>query len=235
MGALVNTLAVLAGGLIGWVMKKAIKKEYEAIIMSSLGAAVIFIGAAGAMERMLVVENGTVSSQGAILLSLSMALGGLAGEALKIEEKVEQFGAFLKQVSHSEDSRFIDAFVSTSLTICIGAMAIVGSLQDGLLHDPSMLYTKAILDLPIVAVFTASMGIGAVFSAIPILAAEGGITLLASLLGGVLTGPVVANLAMVGSVLIFCVGINLFCPFHVKVANMLPALLAAVLLTYVFH
>ena len=235
MGSIMNTLAVLAGGIIGYVMKKVIRKEYEEIIMSSLGAAVIFIGIAGALERMLVIENGTVSSQGAILLSLSLAAGGLIGEMLKIEQRFEQFGAFLKQASHSDDSRFIDAFVSTSLTICIGAMAIVGSLQDGLLHDPSMLYTKAILDLPIVAVFTASMGIGAAFSAIPILVVEGGITLLASLLGGILTEAVVANLAMVGSVLIFCVGINLFCPFHVKVANMLPSLLVAVLLTPVIH
>lgn len=233
MGSIVNTLAVIAGGILGLLLKKGLNESYEKIIMSALGVSVMFIGIAGAMEKMLVITDGAVSSQGAILLSLSMASGALIGEMMKIEDQFERFGGWLKEKAGSKDSRFIEAFVSTSLTICIGAMAIVGSMKDGILHDPSMLYTKAILDLPIVMVFTATMGIGALFSAIPILLLEGGITLLASVLAGVMTDAVIANLSMVGSVLIFCVGINLFCPFHVKVANMLPALITAGILTVI--
>ncbi len=231
MGSIINTLAVLAGGILGLLLKKGLKKEYEDIVMTALGVSVIFIGISGTMQRMLAVEGGKISTHGEILLSVSLAAGALIGEMLDIEGKFEQFGGWLKKKAGSKDSRFIEAFVNTSLIICIGAMAIVGSLQDGLLHDPSMLYTKAILDLPIVVVFTASMGIGAIFSAIPILLIEGGITLLASLLSGILTDAVIGSLAMVGSVLIFCVGINLFCPFHIKVANILPSLLIAGILT----
>lgn len=234
MGALVNTAAVLFGGIVGLILKQGLKQRYEDIIMSALGVSVLFIGISGAMEKMMTVNGNGLSSGGAILLSLSMAAGAIVGEALNIEGKFEQFGGWLKKKAGSGDSRFIEAFVNTSLTICIGAMAIVGSLNDGILHDPSMLYTKAILDFPIVMVFTATLGIGSIFSAIPILILEGGITLLASLLAGILTDAVIANLSMVGSVLIFCVGVNLFFPFHVRVANMLPALVFAGLLTGIF-
>ena len=130
------------------------------------------------------------------------------------------------------DKQFVNAFVTTSLTVCIGAMAIVGSIQDGVLGDYSTLAVKSVLDFIIVAVLTTSLGKGCVFSAIPVIVLEGSITLLARLVAPVMTDLAIAYLSLIGSVLIFCVGINLIWGKKIKVANMLPAVLLAILAAY---
>ena len=131
-------------------------------------------------------------------------------------------------VGDGEDKEFVNAFVTASLTVCIGAMAIVGSIQDGILGDYSILATKAVLDLIIITVMSCSLGRGAVFSAIPVAVFQGSITTLAGLLRPVMTEAALANLSLVGNVLIFCVGINLVWGKKVKVANLLPAIAVAV-------
>ena len=128
----------------------------------------------------------------------------------------------------------MDGFLTASLTICIGAMAIVGALQDGLFADPSLLITKAVLDCLIIMIFTSAFGKGAVFSVIPLVLFQGSITLLAQLIAPMLTDGMIANLAMIGSMLIFCVGVNLMFNTKIKVANLLPALLMAILMTPLF-
>lgn len=125
----------------------------------------------------------------------------------------------------------MEGFITASLTICIGAMAIVGALQDGLSADPSLLMTKAVLDCLIIMIFTSAFGKGAIFSVIPLLLFQGSITLLAQFIAPFLSGAMIANLSMVGSMLIFCVGVNLMFNTKIKVANLLPALLFALLLT----
>lgn len=216
MGTLVNTGAVILGGLIGLLLKKGLKDSYQDLIMEAIGLAVMFIGIAGALEKMLVIKEGALSSQGAILCTLALAIGALIGEFIDIEGKLVSFGEWLKKTVQLNDSQFLDAFVNTSLTICIGAMAIVGALQDGLNHDPSLLYTKAILDFIIVILFSSTMGVGTTFSAIPIFLWQGGITLFASSLQAVMSTVMINNLSMVGSMLIFVVGVNLFFPYKVK-------------------
>ncbi|HAL60383.1 MAG TPA: DUF554 domain-containing protein, partial [Sarcina sp.] len=128
--------------------------------------------------------------------------------------------------------RFVDAFVTCSLTVCIGAMAIVGAIQDGILHDYSILAVKSVLDFIIVAVMTSSMGKGCAFAAVPIFLFEGSITLLARLIAPVMTEAAISNLSLIGSILIFCVGLNLVWGKKVRVANMLPAVLLSVLAAY---
>ena len=128
-----------------------------------------------------------------------------------------------------KDARFVDAFVTTSLTICVGAMAVVGSLQDGLTGDSSTLLAKAVLDSLIVLVLTVSKGKGAIFSAVPIFLFQGDMTLSARLLAPILTGTALAHLSLVGSVLIMCVGINLIWGKIIRVANILPAIVVAVI------
>ena len=151
-------------------------------------------------------------------------------EILNLEDKFEAFGNWLKhKTGNAKEKHFVDAFVTASLTVCIGAMAIVGSMQDGLTGDSSMLIAKSLLDFVIVAVLTAAYGIGAAFSAIPIFLYQGSITLIAALFGEVIGQRLIAELSFVGNALIFCVGANLVREKTFRVANMLPALLVPVL------
>ncbi|SFE53005.1 hypothetical protein SAMN04487835_1649 [Sharpea azabuensis] len=232
MGAIVNTLAVIAGSVIGLFFSKGIKEKYQHTIMQALGLSTIFIGLGGALEKILLIKQHALSSHGSLLIAISLVLGALIGEFFDIEYQFERLGKWLKAKAKSNDSKFTEAFVSTSLTVCIGAMAIVGSIQDGLVHDPSMLYTKSLLDFIIVIVFASTLGIGSIFAALPILVLEGSLTLFAGALNGILTTAVINNMVMVGNILIVGVGVNLMEAYHIKVANLLPALIIAIPLTY---
>jgi len=162
-----------------------------------------------------------------------LAIGAFVGEFLDIEGAFERFGEWLKIKSgNAKDQGFVNAFVTASLTVCIGAMAIVGSIQDGIQGDYSILATKAILDLIIIMVMTSSMGRGCVFSAIPVALFQGSITVLAGFVKPLMTESALANLSLVGSVLIFCVGVNLVWGKKIKVANLLPAIAAAVIAAF---
>jgi uncharacterized membrane protein YqgA involved in biofilm formation len=142
---------------------------------------------------------------------------------------MEKFGCWLKmKTGNAKDKEFVHGFVTTSLTVCIGAMAIVGAINDGIFGDYSILVAKAALDLVLVMIMTSSMGKGCIFSAIPVGIFQGSVTLLARLVEPLLTVAALSNLSLVGSVLIFCVGINLIWKNTIRVANLLPALIVAV-------
>ena len=228
IGTIVNVAAIIVGGLIGLLFKGGLKEHYQEAIVKSLGLCTMFIGAAGALPGLLRVEDGILASapiRDTLGMILSMALGTLIGEWLDFDGKMERLGAWLKEkASRGEDSQFIQGFVTASLTVCIGAMAIVGSIQDGLSHDPSTLFTKSILDFLIIIIFASTYGKGAIFSALPVGVLQGGVTLCAGLLAPVFSAAVIANLSFLGSILIFCVGVNLAFGSKFRVANMLPAL-----------
>ena len=229
MGTLINAACVLLGGALGFLFGKALKQRYQDIMVAGCGLSTIFIGASGALKYMLVIADGALATSGEMMLVISMCLGALIGEVLNIEHHIERFGEWLRLRSHSErDPRFIEGFTSASFTLCIGAMAIIGPMNDALYHDYTMLVTKGILDAIIVMALTSSLGKGAVFSVIPLVLWQGLMTLLATLIGPLMTEAELANLSLVGSVLIFCVGINLVFGKKVKVANFLPALIVAV-------
>ena len=231
LGTIVNTAAVIFGGVLGILLKNGIAKRFEKILMQALGLATTFIGLSGALKHMLVVENGSITTQGTTLLIFSLVLGSLRGEWVNIESKMEKIGIKLKSVAKvKSDNRFVDGFVNASLIICVGAMAIVGAMQDGLTGDSSMLITKSLLDFVIVAVLTATYGIGAAFSAIPIFIYQGLITLIAALFGAIISDVLIAELSFVGNALVFCVGVNLVREKTFRVANMLPALLVPILM-----
>ena len=230
LGTIANTAAVILGGALGLLLKNGIAKRFENILMQSLGLATVFIGISGVLKYMLVVENGSISTQGTILLIFSLVIGCLLGEWVDIESKMESLGIKLKAMAKIQnDNRFVDGFVTASLIICVGAMAIVGAMQDGLTGDSSMLIAKSLLDFVIIAVVTAAYGIGAAFSAIPIFLYQGSITLIAALFGAVISDGLIAQLSFVGNALIFCVGANLVREKTFRVANMLPALLIPIL------
>lgn len=229
MGAIINTLAVIVAGAIGLVLKKGIKPNMQRILMQANGLAVIFIAIGGVIEHMLVINGNDISTKGTMLLIFSLVIGSILGELIDIEAKMDTLGEKIKSlVKMQSDNRFVDGFVTTSLIICVGAMAIVGSVQDGLTGDASMIIAKSILDFVIVIIFTATYGIGCAFSAIVVLVYQGGITLLAALCGSIISDQLVADLSFVGCALIFCVGVNLIREKTFRVGNMLPALLVPV-------
>ncbi len=233
LGTLINSASIVAGGLIGQLVGKLFKTEQQEALNKACGVSVLFIAIAGAMEGMLQIEGAEITSGKSMLVVLCLALGTMIGELIGIENGFEKFGEWLKKkTGNGGDVSFVNAFVTASLTVSIGAMAIVGAIQDGLLGDYSTLAVKSVLDFIIVAVMTSSLGKGAIFSAIPVFVFEGVITLLARLVSPIMTPTAVAYLSLIGSVLIFCIGINLVWGKKLKVANMLPAVLLAILAAY---
>jgi len=179
------------------------------------------------------IDGGTLLSGRSMLVVLCVTLGTFIGESIGIESGFERFGEWLKRkTGNNRDREFVSAFVTASLTVCIGAMAIVGAIQDGLTRNWSTLAVKSVLDFIIIAVLTASLGKGCVYSAIPVFLLEGAVTLLARFVAPVLTELAVAYLSLIGSVLLFCVGQNLIWGKKARVANMLPAVLLSVAAAY---
>ena len=229
LGTIINTGAIVAGGLAGILFGRFLKENVQDTLSKCCGVSTLMIGIAGALEKMLTLEKGAISSGGSMLLVLCLTVGGVIGELLNLEEAFECFGRWLKEkTGNAKDKGFVNAFVTASLTVCIGAMAIVGSIQDGLTGDYSVLATKAVLDFIIIMVMSCSLGPGAAFSAIPVAILQGSVTALAGLVRPVMTEAALNNLSLVGSVLIFCVGINLLWGKKIRVANLLPAIVLAV-------
>lgn len=230
LGTIINVLAIVIGGMIGMVFGKLMKERYQDILTMSCGVCVLFIGIGGAMEKMLVISDGGLSTAGTMMMIGSFSIGSLLGEWMNLELRIEQFGEWLKRkTGNSGDKSFVNAFVTASLTVCIGAMAVVGSIQDGIAADYSILMAKAVLDLVIIVVMTASMGKGCMFSAIPVGLFQGSITILSQFMKPLITEAALDNLSFTGSILIFCVGLNLVWGKKVKVANMLPTIVIAVI------
>lgn len=233
LGTLINSASIVVGGIIGMLAGKLFKPEQQEALTKTCGISVLFIAIAGSMKGMLFISDGKLVSGRDMLVVLCLALGTVIGEIINIEKGFERFGEWLKRrTGNAKDAGFVNAFVTASLTVCIGAMAIVGSIQDGISGDYSTLAVKSVLDFIIIAVMASSMGKGSIFSAVPVLIFEGSITLLARLIAPVMTELAVAYLSLVGSVLIFCVGINLVWGKTVRVANMLPGVVLAVAAAY---
>lgn len=233
LGTVINSASIVAGGLVGYFAGKFFRPEQQESLNKACGISVIFIAVAGAMQGMLKIEGAEIVSGKSMLVVLCLALGTIMGELFGIEKGFENFGGWLKKKSgNSGDSTFVNAFVTASLTVSIGAMAVVGAIQDGLLGDFSTLAVKSVLDFIIVAVMTSAMGKGAVFSAVPVFVFEGAMTLLAKLLSPLMTPAALAYLSLIGSVLIFCIGVNLVWGKKLKVANMLPSVILAVSAAY---
>ena len=232
-GTIINSLSIVAGGVIGHFTGKLFRQEQQDALTKVCGISVLFIAIAGAMQGMLNIESGTLTSGKSMLVVLSLAIGTVIGELIGIEKGFERFGEWLKRkTGNSGDPEFVNAFVTASLTVCIGAMAVVGAIQDGILGDYATLAVKSVLDFIIIAVMTSSMGKGCAFSAIPVLLFEGAITLLARLISPIMTELAISYLSLIGSILIFCVGVNLVWGRTLRVANMLPSLVLAVLAAY---
>lgn len=230
LGTIINSIAIIIGGIFGVLFGKLINERIRNTLCIACGICVMFIGLSGALEGLLEVTDGSVVSRNSMLLVGCLCIGAFIGELINIEDAFEKFGEWLKhKTGNAKDAKFVDGFVSASLTVCIGAMAIVGSLKDGIEGDITILVTKSILDLIIILVMAGSQGVGCIFSAIPVAVFQGSVTALSSLIKPIMTPLALSNLSFVGSVLIFCVGINLVFGKKVRVANLLPAVVVAVI------
>lgn len=229
MGTLINAALVLVGGTIGLIFKKVLSKEMEYSIQKATGVAVLIIGICGILSAMLRVDaEGSISSGGELLLVVSLALGTFLGELLHLEERLNKGCKRMEEKFKMSD--FSAGFITSTIIYCIGAMAIVGSIQDGLLGDSSTLITKGIIDGVTSVVLAASLGYGVLFSVVPILIYQGGMTLLARQLDQVLAGELLQNICMVGYALVMCIGINFLYQSDkkMKTVNMLPSLLVPI-------
>ncbi|MBR2804686.1 MAG: DUF554 domain-containing protein, partial [Eggerthellaceae bacterium] len=225
LGTIINVAAIVVAGLLGTGAGKLLNERLQDGLVKASGVCVLFLGMAGALQGMLTVSGGggSLVSGMSLFVVISVVAGTLIGEAIDIDALVRRFGEWLKhKTGNAGDRTFVDAFVTASVTVCVGAMAVVGAVEDGMMGDISILCTKATLDFVIILVMTCSLGRGCAFSAIPVGIFQGLITALSVLIRPFMTDPALAGLSLVGSILIFCVGVNLVWDTKLRVANMLP-------------
>lgn len=232
LGTLINAITIVVGGILGLLFGKLIKERVRVGIVSAMGVAVIFIGMDGTIEK-FIEDYGPSSVNKSIMLVVCLGLGTLIGELADFDGLISRFGEWLKKITKStSDGGFTAGFLTSSVTVCVGAMAIVGAIEDGIHGNISVLLIKSLIDFITIMIMTASMGKGCIFSAIPVLILQGGTTLLSGFVAPYLTDAALSNLSLVGSALIFCVGVTLIWKDKLKVANMLPAIVFAVAWAY---
>lgn len=198
--------------------------------MNMTGVGVIVLGLGGTLAKMFSITDGKITTENTIMMVVCLSLGGFIGEVLQLENKIIHFGEWLKVKSNSgDDSYFVNGFVTASCTVCIGAMAVIGSIQEGTTGDCSILVAKAIIDAIIICIMTVSQGKGCIFAAIPVGILQGFVTLIAYLGGNFIPLKALDYLSFVGSVLIFCVGLNLIREKQIRVANVLPSIVIALI------
>lgn len=233
LGTVVNVIAIIAGAITGTVIKNGLPERIKVIIMQGIGLSVIVVGLSGTLQGVYRVAGTQLERQYIMTMIFSMVIGGVMGEILDIEGRLERMGAWFQERFSGNEGTFAQGFVTASLIYCVGAMAIVGSLEDGLTGNTSTLFSKAILDGVSAVIFAASMGIGVAFSSLPVFIYQGSITLLAGALKPLLTEAVVSQMSLVGGILIMSIGFNILEIKKIKVGNLLPAIFLP-LLSYFF-
>lgn len=213
LGTVVNAIAIIIGGLIGTFIRNGLKENYKKTLMNGVGLTVIIIGIMGAIK-----------SENMILIIISIVLGSIIGEAIGIEKKLDSMGNSLEEKLGQGNSNLSKGFVTASLVYCVGAMAIVGSLESGLLGNHDTLFAKSVLDGISSIIFASTLGIGVVFSSIPVFIYQGIIILLASSLRNLLTPDVILEMSAVGGILIMGIGINILEIKKIEVGNMSPSI-----------
>jgi uncharacterized membrane protein YqgA involved in biofilm formation len=213
LGTIVNCLAIIAGSLVGLLFKNGIPDRYNQTVMQAVGLAVLLVGLKTA-----------IGSDDLLVIIISLALGALVGEGVGIENRLERLGKFLENKVSKGSGGFAQGFVTASLIYCVGSMAIVGSLESGLSGNHATLFAKSCLDGIVSIILSSSLGLGVMFSAVPVLLYQGAITLMASVLKPLLVPAVISQMSGVGGVLILGIGMNMLREKKIKVGNMLPAI-----------
>ncbi len=213
LGTIVNTLSIILGSLIGLLFRGNIPEKYGKTIMHAIGLAVVIIGLKTALN-----------TDAILMVIISLAIGSFIGELVRIEDRLDQLGNWIGNRLSKDSSGVSKGFVTASLLYCVGAMAIVGSLESGLTGNHQTLFAKSILDGIGSVIFASTLGIGVLFSAVSVLVYQGIITLTASSIKDLLLPEVVSQMSAVGGLLIFAIGISLLEIKKVRIGNMLPAI-----------
>ncbi|MBE7032980.1 MAG: DUF554 domain-containing protein [Ruminococcaceae bacterium] len=226
IGTIINVVLVIVGSLLGLLLKKAIPERLKTSLVQALALATMTIGLTGIITASCKAnESGTLSSDYIILMVVSMAVGTFIGELVNIEKRLDSMGNFFQRKFSSESSStFAQGFITASLVFCVGSMAILGSLNDGILHDPTILITKSLLDMVMAMVFASTLGIGVMFSIITVAVYQGLITLCASFVAPYLTETIISQMSFIGSILIMGIGFNFLYEPKLKLGNMLPSM-----------
>jgi|LSQX01.3.fsa_nt_gb uncharacterized membrane protein YqgA involved in biofilm formation len=221
-GTIVNCIAVAVGGSIGCLFKKAIKESYMESINKSLGLAVLVIGFNGIVAHMVKIKEVSLESSGELMLVIFLVIGTFIGELLKLEERFEKFCRGIE--NKFSKGGFAPGFINGTVLFTVGALTIMGSLNDGINNDPSLLFIKSALDFVSSIVFGATLGYGVIFTFIPLLIYQGGITLAAGALSGFLQGELLTQICFVGYTIIIAIGLNFLITKKIKILNTLPSL-----------
>lgn len=221
LGTIVNVLTIVFGSVLGHFMRNGIKDKYKNTIMDGLGLAVLIIGIMG-----------SIKSENILILIGSIVIGSIIGEIIEIERKLNNLGHRLEKRFGHGDSNFSKGFITATLMFCVGAMAVVGSLEAGLTGNYQTLFAKSILDGVAATIFASTLGLGVMFAAVPVFIYQGTITLLATSLKDLLTPEVINEMSAVGGLLILAIGINLLEIKKIKIANMLPSILIPIVILF---
>ncbi len=222
-GNLVNALAIIFGGLLGTLFNKGLSIRFQSIVFQGMGLFVGILGVSMAlkMERML-------------LCVLSLLIGGLLGEWMQLDMQMVRLGNWVKRNLKLKSERFTEGFVTTSLLYCVGAMAILGAIEEGTGQYPTLLLTKAVMDGFSAIALAAALGVGVSFSSLPVFVYQGLLTLLAFFFGSLLDARIINEISALGGIMLVGLGINLLDLKQIKVVNLLPSLIIIIALMYIF-
>lgn len=223
LGTIVNFIAIIAGALVGLVIKGGFNKKLQEITTQATGLAVIFVGASGALSQLILEPCNS------ILFVLSLVLGGLAGTIIDIEGKMKILGDWIESKCKGGEGSVSKSFVAASILYCTGTMAILGSVESGINHNYAILYTKSVLDGVYAIIFASTMGVGVMFAAASVFVYQGAITILAGFVEPYLTGDIMRELSLVGGILITGLGIDMLGIRKINVANLLPAVVVPIM------
>ncbi len=223
VGTLVNALAIVCGSVLGLLLRGRFPERIRTVSFQGVGLCVLVIG----MQMAFAMKN-------PLIVIVSVLLGGILGEIFHLEELFEKLALRLKGMIRSSNPLFTDGFISSSLIFCIGAMAIVGSFDEGIRGDHAILFTKAVLDGFTSVVLATTYGVGVLFSAVPVLIYQGALTLFAASFQSVFSPEIIAQLTATGGVLILGIGVNILEIKQIRISSMLPALVIVVPLTMLF-
>lgn len=223
IGTIINAVAVILGSLVGLLVQKQFPKQVQDIIFDAMGLITLTL----AIQMALKMDD-------FLIIAFSIVIGAIIGELLKIEEYLERMGNVVREKVHSKDLRFAEGMVTAFLLYCIGPMTILGTINEGLRGDRSLILTKSLLDGVTSIIFATTYGVGVAFSAVPLFLWQSTLTIGAANLQGFFTQVMINQFTAVGGVILMGVGINLLNIKHIKVANLLPALLVVLFLTIIF-
>ncbi|AZR74293.1 hypothetical protein BBF96_13305 [Anoxybacter fermentans] len=223
IGTIVNAVAIIIGGLIGTILGHRFPDKIKNTVMQGLGLTILLVGSQMALR-----------SKNILLVIFNIVIGGIIGEWIDIEKYLHRFGSWIESKFQNNKGNIANAFVRTSLIYCVGAMAIMGAIQDGLNNDPSTLFAKAMIDGFTAIAFAATMGFGVILSAIPVFIYQGAITIMASWIEVLVTSTTITEMTATGGLIVIGIGLNILEITKIKVGNLLPAIFIVVPLAYFF-